>query len=135
MITSLHATCFSNVLRYCLNFNPAVFQKRDHDNKFLAIEYIIKFIVYYIFIPPYRLEFSFLSSDLKNLSLVTLKSRSTEKHELIGPKAKILAVFFHVVFGCTFFDNVLQFWFLSKSYGFMASNLKHFFWTGLYNSV
>ena len=77
--------CF--LLRYCFNFNPAVFQKCEHDNKFLAIEYIIKFIVYYIFIPPYRLEFSFLSSDLKNLSLVTLKSRSTEKHELIGPKA------------------------------------------------
>ena len=32
--------------------------------------------------------------------------------------------FFPVVFGCSFLDSALQFWFLSKSYGFLASNLK-----------
>ena len=39
---------------------------------------------------------------------------------------------FPVVFGCSFLDNALLFWFLSKSYGFLASNLKFFFWTELY---
>ena len=38
--------------------------------------------------------------------------------------------FFLVVFGCSFLNSALLFWFLSKSYDFLTSNLKLFFWTG-----
>ena len=48
----------------------------------------------------------------------------------------IFVVFFPVVLGRVFFlfflDSALLFWFLSKSNGFLTSNLKLFFWTGLY---
>ena len=48
-------------------------------------------------------------------SYCDLKSRSTEKHEVRGPKAVLFYV--HWLF---FFR------FLSKSYGFLASNFKFF---------
>ena len=62
-----------------------------------------------------------------------VKSRSTEKHEVIGPKAICIwsVLNFLRCFGCSFLDNVLLFWFLSKSYGFLDSNFNLFFWTGL----
>ena len=44
----------------------------------------------------------------------------------------IFAVLFSAVFGCSFLDSVPLFGFLSKLYGFLASNLKLIYWTGLY---
>ena len=43
--------------------------------------------------------------------------------------------FFPAVFGCSFLDSALLFWFLSKLYGFLASNLKLFFWRDLSKSL
>ena len=44
----------------------------------------------------------------------------------------IFAVLFSAVFGCSFLDNIaILFGFLSKLYGFKASDLKLICWTGL----
>jgi len=61
------------------------------------------------------------------------KSRSTEKStRLLAQMPYIFdrfkfTWFFPVVFGCSFLDSVLLNLFLSKAYGFLASNLKVFF--------
>ena len=63
-----------------------------------------------------------------------LKTRSAEKLEVSGPKAIKFDRFefsrFHYLwsFAVLFLDSASLFGFLSKSYGFLASKLKLFFW-------
>ena len=142
---SVNKTPPTQILGFSENLKDAKFRNRDHSGKgtIWAFEVfkqkLASHLCYTTIYIPLCSKTSIFPPVREPLLLgIKLKSRSTDKHEVIGPKAICTYLvnlnfcgFFPVVFGCSFLDSTLLFWFLSKSCGFLASNLKLFCWTGL----